>query len=66
MNLELSVKLGKVLLGTWWTWENMLELVCYVTLIAYIIARMLGTLTNDFISPECGFHASCCLAVFRK
>lgn len=31
-----------------------------------LIARMLGTLSNDFISPECGFHASGCLAVFRK
>lgn len=30
------------------------------------IARMLGTLTRDFISPECGFDASGCLAVFRK
>lgn len=30
------------------------------------IARMLGTPIHDFISPECGFHASGCLAVFRK
>lgn len=30
------------------------------------VARMLGTLTHDFISPECGFHASGYLAVFRK
>ena len=31
-----------------------------------LIARILETLTNDFTSPECGFHASGCLAVFRK
>ena len=31
-----------------------------------LIARILGTLTSDFISPECGFHASGCLAIFRK
>lgn len=30
------------------------------------IARMLGTSIHDFISLECGFHASGCLAVFRK
>lgn len=66
MNLELSfngpqksfirymVDLGK-LVGT-----------CRLYNYFSFIARMLGTFNHDFIALEYGFHASGCLAVFRK